>query len=133
MHSIDVFRLKLSWLQLSSLERVQWDIYPRYGQTGLRFWLPLPYLNSCRWVNLSDRYTKSHRGTNRDVRQDSYCHRFWHNLDTILQELQTRLMIPDIDQLILGLVAYRHRHNIQTGGNYLTVTISTRPTNGLFA
>ena len=59
--------------------------------------------------------------------------RFSHNLDTSLQELKTRLMIPDIDQLILGLVAYRHRHNIQTGGNYLTVTISTRPTNGLFA
>ena len=42
-------------------------------------------------------------------------------------------MIPDIDQLILGLVAYRHRHNIQTGGYYLSVAISTRPTNGLFA
>ena len=59
--------------------------------------------------------------------------RFRHNLDTSLQELQTRLMIPDIDQLILGLVAYRHRHNVQPGGYYLSITISTRPTNGLFA
>ena len=58
--------------------------------------------------------------------------RFRHNLDTSLQELQAKLMIPDIDQLILGLVAYRHRHNVQTGGYYLAVTISTRPTNSLF-
>ena len=59
--------------------------------------------------------------------------RLRHDLDTSLQELQTRLMIPDIDQLILGLIAYRHRHNLQTAGHYLTITISTRPTNGLFA
>ena len=59
--------------------------------------------------------------------------RFRHNLDTSLQQLQTRLMIPDIDQLILGLVAYRHRHNIQPGGYHLAVTISTIPTNGLFS
>jgi hypothetical protein len=42
-------------------------------------------------------------------------------------------MIPDIDQLILGLVAYRHRHNVQTTGYYLTITISPIPTNSLFA
>ena len=59
--------------------------------------------------------------------------RLRHDLDTSLQELQTRLMIPDIDQLILGLVSYRHRHNIQTGGYYLSVAISARPTHGLFA
>ena len=58
--------------------------------------------------------------------------RLRHDLDTSLQELQTRLMIPDINQLILGLVAYRHRHNVQTGGYYLTVAISTIPRNGLF-
>ena len=58
---------------------------------------------------------------------------FGHNVDTSLQELQTRLVIPDINQLILGLVAYRHRHNVQTGGYYLSITISTIPTNGLFS
>ena len=58
--------------------------------------------------------------------------RFRHNLDTSLQELQTQLMVPDINHLILGLVSYRHRHNIQTGGRHLAVAISTIPTNGLF-
>ena len=43
------------------------------------------------------------------------------------------LMIPDVDHLILPLAAYRHRHNIQAGGYHLAVTISTIPTNGLFA
>ena len=42
------------------------------------------------------------------------------------------LMVPDINHLILPLVTHRHRHNVQTGGYYLAVTISTRPTNGLF-
>ena len=50
-----------------------------------------------------------------------------------LSPLQTRLVIPDIDHLILCLVAHRHRHNIQPTGHYLAATISTRPTNGLFA
>ena len=59
--------------------------------------------------------------------------RFRHNLDTSLQELQTQLVIPDIDHFILGLIAYRHRHNIQPSGDYLTVTISTIPTNRLFS
>ena len=59
--------------------------------------------------------------------------RLGHNLDTILLDLQTQLVIPDINHLILPLVAYRHRHNIQTGGYHLAVTISTIPTNGLFA
>ena len=59
--------------------------------------------------------------------------RFRHDVNASLQELQTRLMIPDIDQLILGLVAYRHRHNVQTTGYYLTITISPIPTNSLFA
>jgi len=45
----------------------------------------------------------------------------------------TMLVIPDINQLILPLVAYRHRHNVQPGGYYFAVTISTIPTNGLFA
>ena len=58
--------------------------------------------------------------------------RFRHDVNASLQELQTRLMIPDVDQLILPLVAYRHRHNIQPGGHYLTITISAIPTNGLF-
>ena len=44
---------------------------------------------------------------------------FRHDLDANLQKLQTKLMIPDIDQLILGLVSYRHRHNVQTAGYYL--------------
>ena len=35
------------------------------------------------------------------------------------------LMIPDIDRLTLRLVAYRHRHAIQTGGYYLALAIST--------
>ena len=43
------------------------------------------------------------------------------------------LMIPDINHLILPLVAHRHCHNIQNGGYYLSLAISTRPTNGLFA
>ena len=58
--------------------------------------------------------------------------RLGHNLDTCLLDLQTQLVIPDINHLILPLVAYRHRHNIQTGGYYLAVTISTIPRNGLF-
>ena len=33
-------------------------------------------------------------------------------------------MIPDIDYFTLRLVAYCHRHNIETGGHYLD------PTNG---
>ena len=59
-------------------------------------------------------------------------HRLGRDLDTSLQEIQTQLMIPDIDHLILPLTTYRHCHNIQTGGHYLTITISTRPTDGLF-
>ena len=31
-------------------------------------------------------------------------------------------MAPDIDHLILDLIAYRHRHNIQTAGYYLDPT-----------
>ena len=45
----------------------------------------------------------------------------------------TMLMIPDVDHLILPLGAHRHRHNIQTGGHYLALAISTIPRNGLFA
>ena len=39
-------------------------------------------------------------------------HRLGRDLDTSLQELQTQLVIPDINHLILPLVAYRNRHNI---------------------
>ena len=34
-------------------------------------------------------------------------------------------MVPDVDHLILPLIAYRH--NIETGSYYLTLVISTRP------
>ena len=43
-------------------------------------------------------------------------------MDTILLDLQTQLVIPDIDQLILGLVAHRYRHNVQPAGYYLDLT-----------
>ena len=42
-------------------------------------------------------------------------------------------MIPNIDHFILCLTTYCHRYTIQIGGYYFSVTISTRPTNGLFA
>ena len=43
------------------------------------------------------------------------------------------LMIPDINRLILPLVAHHHCHNnIRNGRYYLSLAISTRPTNGLF-
>ena len=58
---------------------------------------------------------------------------FGHDLDARLLDLQTKLMIPDVNHFILPLVAYRHRHNIETGGYYLTLAISTRPPNSLFA
>ena len=61
----------------------------------------------------------------------AYC--LGHDLDANLQKLQTKLVIPDINHLILGLVTYCHRHNVQTAGYYLTITISPIPTNSLFA
>ena len=39
-------------------------------------------------------------------------HRLGRDLDTSLQELQTQLVIPDVDHLILPLVTHCHRHNI---------------------
>ena len=43
------------------------------------------------------------------------------------------LLIPDIGYLVLPLITYRYRHDIQTTGYYLSLAISTRPTNALFA
>ena len=43
------------------------------------------------------------------------------------------LVIPDIGYLVLPLITYRYRHDIQTAGYYLSLAISTRPTNALFA
>ncbi len=59
--------------------------------------------------------------------------RLRHNLNASLQELQKRLVIPDVDHLILPLTTHRHRHNIQPAGYYLSLAISTIPTNSLFA
>ena len=42
------------------------------------------------------------------------------------------LRIPDINRLILLLVAHHHCHNIRNRRYYLSLAISTRPTNGLF-
>ena len=42
------------------------------------------------------------------------------------------LMLPDIDHLILRLIAYRcYRHNVQTGGYHLSIVASAIPVNSL--
>ena len=42
------------------------------------------------------------------------------------------LMVPDIDHLILRLIAYRcYRHNVQTGGYHLSIVASAIPVNSL--
>ena len=52
---------------------------------------------------------------------------FRHNLDTGLQELQTRLVVPDVDHFGLGLTANCNRHDIQASGHHLSVMVAAIP------